>query len=83
MGLQKSFSADTVNGAEIRGNEMSAVYLYRDDVKIENLTIQASEVSVSKVYWAEIDELLSVMKRGSVNHCINIDELYKIKKMVF
>ncbi len=60
---------------------MSAVYLYHDDVKIENLTLQASEVS--EVCWVEIDELLSVMKHGSVNHCINIDELYKIKKMVF
>lgn len=81
IGMQNHFSSETFNDKKIIDNEVSAVYLYSENVKIEDLTIQDSEVS--EVCWAEIDELLSVMNKGSFKHCIQAEELYKIKKSVF
>lgn len=81
IGMQKNYSAETINGAVIKDNELSAVYLYNGIVHIDDLKLQASEVS--EVCWAEIDELLSVMKRNAFRHCIRAEELFKIKKAVF
>lgn len=72
------------NSAESEGmldNELSAVYLYSEDVDIDSLVLQASEVS--EVCWAEIDEILVLMKRGDLRHCISAKELEMIKKAVF
>lgn len=82
IGLQKCSSRETTkSGSEIIDNELSAVYLYRRDVDIDELVLQASEVS--EVCWAEVDELLSVMNRGDFKNCIYADELRKIKKAIF
>ena len=65
---------------DINDNEMSAIYLCRENIDIDKLTLQSSEVS--EVCWAEIDELLSVMKYNDFPNCISLDELAMIKKAV-
>lgn len=81
IGIKKSISCYSQNNTEIKDNEMCAVYLYSEEVNIDELTLQESEVS--EVCWAEIDELLAVMDRGNFKHCISADELRMIKKAVF
>lgn len=66
---------------DINDNELVAVYICREDINIEDLTLQSSEVS--EVCWAEIDELLSIMKYEDVPNCISLEELDMIKKAVF
>jgi isopentenyldiphosphate isomerase len=65
---------------DINDNEMSAIYLCRENIDTDKLTLQSSEVS--EVVWAEIDELLSVMKYNDFPNCISLDELAMIKKAV-
>ena len=66
----------------INDNELSAVYLCREEIDADNLDLQESEVS--EVCWAEIDEMLSVMKNGGFPpNCISLKELDMIKKAVF
>lgn len=65
----------------IKDNELCAVYLCRENVDIDKLQLNTSEVS--EVVWAEIDEIISVMKHSSFPNCISVDELNMIKKSVF
>ena len=62
-------------------NEVRAVYLYRGDVDEDSLVLQESEVA--EVGWAELDELLTVIKNEEFKHCLDLDELAMIKKAVF
>ena len=66
---------------DIHDNELVAVYICRENINIEDLVLQSSEVS--EVCWAEIDELLSIMKYEDIPNCISLDELDMIKKAVF
>ena len=66
---------------DINDNELSAVYLCRENIDTDNLVLQSSEVS--EVCWAEIDEMLSCMKNADFPNCISTDELNMIKKAVF
>lgn len=66
---------------DINDNELSAVYLYRGDIHEDDLVLQPSEVA--EVGWAEIDEMLSIMKNEGFPNCISLKELDMIKKAVF
>jgi isopentenyldiphosphate isomerase len=77
IGLMKNcYTAEGIND-----NELRAVYLCREEVDVDRLVLQSSEVS--DVCWAEIDELLAVMDEGEFKHCISLEELALIKKAVF
>lgn len=65
----------------INDNELVAVYICRENINTEDLVLQSSEVS--EVCWAEIDELISVMKYEDIPNCISREELDMIKKAVF
>lgn len=65
----------------VKDNEMSAVYIYNEPVDIDSLTICEDEVA--EVCWAEIDEMLSVIKNGEFLNCISLEELAMIKKAAF
>ena len=78
IGLRKNVYTD---GVDIVDNEMSAVYLCRENIDIDKLVLDPEEVS--EVCWAEIDEMLSVMKHGGFKNCISLEELAMIKKAVF
>lgn len=77
IGLKKS----EYSKGDIHDNELVAVYICRENINIEDLTLQSSEVS--EVCWAEIDELISIMKYEDIPNCISRDELDMIKKAVF
>lgn len=81
IGIKRSFPCDAAGGTDIKDNEFSAVYLYRNDIDIETLKLQESEVS--EVCWTEIDELLSVMGKDNFKHCIFAEELQMIKNAVY
>ena len=65
----------------VKDNEFSAVYIYNDPVDADSLKLCSDEVS--EVCWAEIDEMLSVIKNGEFLNCISLEELAMIKKAVF
>lgn len=77
IGLKKS----EYTKGDIHDNELVAVYICRENINIEDLTLQSSEVS--EVCWAEIDELISIMKYEDIPNCISHKELDMIKKAVF
>jgi isopentenyldiphosphate isomerase len=66
---------------DIKDNELSAVYLCRENIDADKLVLQSSEVS--EVCWVEIDEFLSIMKVEDLPNCISMEELSMIKKAVF
>ncbi|MCQ2469039.1 MAG: NUDIX domain-containing protein [Ruminococcus sp.] len=67
---------------EIHDNELVAVYIYKGDhIHHKELTLQESEVS--EVCWAEIDELISLMKHEHIDSCFAMEELDMIKKACF
>ncbi len=65
----------------VKDNEFSAVYIYKEPVDADSLTLCSEEVS--EVCWAEIDEMLSVIKNDGFLNCISLEELAMIKKAVF
>ena len=65
----------------INDNELSAVYLCREDIDTDKLVLQSSEVS--EVDWVEVDEMIASMKYADFPNCISLDELAMIKKAVF
>ncbi len=64
----------------IKDNELTAVFMYRED--INDKLISPNPKEVSEVEWAEIDELISVMD-DDLKSCISVEELSMIKKAVF
>ena len=77
IGLKKAeYHKDGIND-----NELVAVYICRENIDTEDLVLQSSEVS--EVCWAEIDELISIMKYEDIPNCISREELDMIKKAVF
>ncbi|MBR3282134.1 MAG: NUDIX domain-containing protein [Ruminococcus sp.] len=77
IGLRRNLYTD----GDIKDNEMSAVYICRENINTDELLLDSEEVS--EVCWAEIDEMLSVMKNGGFKNCISLEELAMIKKAVF
>lgn len=77
IGIRHSLYED----GEIKDAELTAVYIYRGDIHHKELTLQKSEVS--EVCWAEIDELISLMKHNRIKCCISLDEFAMVKKAVY
>ena len=53
---------DVFHGRPFRDNEVTWVYVYREPVPIEELTLQASEVS--EVRWFGLEEVWDEIQRG-------------------
>lgn len=81
IGTIRNLPDASVNAGSGKDNELSAVYLYREDVDTDKLVLLESEVA--EVCWAELDELLSVLDKDDFNHCIFAEELQMIKKAVY
>ncbi len=60
-------------GKTFRDNELSAVYIYREPVDTETLTLQESEVE--EVVWMDYRECLEGVKNRSFDNCIYAEEL--------
>lgn len=65
----------------ISDNEITAVFMCREDIDESMINPNPSEVS--EVGWAEIDELLTIMNDDDFPCCILSEELEMIKKAVF
>ncbi len=65
----------------IKDNEITAVFMCRED--IDNNMIKPNPSEVAETGWAEIDELLSVMGDSDLPCCISAEEFEMIKKAVF
>ena len=72
---------NTYSNDQVKDNELSAVYIYNEPVDIDTLDICGEEVE--DICWAEIDEMLSVIKNGEFLNCISLEELAMIKKAAF
>lgn len=76
-----SLNKSSYNCGDVHDNEIRAVYLCREKIDTDNLTLQDSEVD--GVVWAEIDEILSSVDNSEFVNCIDYNELLMIKKAVF
>lgn len=65
----------------IKDNEITAVFMCRED--IDDNMIKPNPSEVAETGWAEIDELLSVMGDSDLPCCISAEEFEMIKKAVF
>ncbi len=65
----------------IKDNELTAVFMCRED--IDDSMINPNPSEVSETGWSEIDELLTVMNDNDFPCCISSEELEMIKKAVF
>lgn len=76
-----SLSKSSYNCGDIHDNEIRAIYLCREKIDADNLSLQQSEVE--NVVWAEIDEILASVDNTAFVNCIDHSELMMIKKAVF
>lgn len=76
-----SLNKSSYNCGAVHDNEIRAVYLCREKIDEDHLTLQDSEVE--GVVWAEIDEILASVDNNEFVNCIDYNELLMIKKAVF
>lgn len=76
-----SLHKSSYNCGDIHDNEIRAIYLCKEKIDADNLSLQQSEVE--NVVWAEIDEILASVDNIDFVNCIDYSELMMIKKAVF
>ncbi len=65
-------------GKPFRDNQRSILYLYRQPVAIEKLTLQKEEIE--SVMWMDYVEALQAIRENSIPHCIYEEEFLKVGK---
>lgn len=63
-------------GKPYRDNELIHVYVYRGEVDISDLALRAGEVDA--VEWMDFDECSEAVQFNTMQHCIDIKELYMV-----
>ena len=66
------------HGKAFRDNEVTSVYVYREPVNIEKLTLQKSEVD--EVRWFDLDEVWEEIKTDRKRFCVPTDGLRILRK---
>lgn len=65
------------HGKEFRDNQVTRVYrMKRNDINIENLTLQKEEVS--SVIWMDLEECIKAVRDNTFKNCICLEEIKKI-----
>lgn len=78
IGVHHGIIKDVFYGREFFNHEISAVYIYKEPVEIENLKLQKEEVE--SVRWVDYEECKKKMKSGELKHCIFEDEFEMLEK---
>ncbi len=81
VGFHRVDMEDVFYGKRFCNREISAVYIYRELVDIERLTLQQEEVE--SVMWMDYEECLQAVKQGTIENCICADELEMLRGALF
>ncbi len=73
VGLRRCGFESEFYGRPFRDNELSMIYLYREAVDVDRLSLQESEVS--EVIWMDYTECRARVENHTMKHCIYMDEL--------
>ncbi len=73
VGIHKGYCESEFYGRPFRNREFGFVYVYREPVDAENLTLRKDEVE--RVIWMDFEECYEKVKRGEMPNCIYLDEL--------
>lgn len=81
VGFHRVDMEDVFYGKRFCNREISAVYIYREPIDIERLTLQQEEVE--SVMWMDYEECLQAVKQGTIENCICADELEMLRGALF
>lgn len=73
VGFHQGGFRDVFHGKPFADYEISAVYTYEETVRIEELTLQKTEVE--EVIWMELEDCRKKILCGELKNCIYLDEL--------
>lgn len=73
VGLRRCGFESEFYGRPFRDNELSMIYLYREAVDVDRLSLQESEAS--EVIWMDYTECRARVENHTMKHCIYMDEL--------
>lgn len=78
IGVQYKQFEGTFYGRPFRDNQRSILYLYKEHVDIEALSLQSSEIE--SVMWMDYEEALQAIRENTIRHCIYEEEFLKVGK---
>ncbi len=81
IGIHDGIVKDVFYGREFFNHEISAVYVYKEPVMIDELSLQKEEVE--SVMWMDYEDCKKKMKTGELKHCIFEDEFQMLGKKCF
>ena len=73
VGFHQGGFEDVFHGKPFKDYEISAVYVYEEPVKMEELILQETEVE--EVIWMDFEECRKKVQSGELENCIYLDEL--------
>ena len=76
LGFHEEYRENIFYGKPFRNREISAVYVYRELVKAEELSLQREEVE--SVRWMDFSECLEAVKSGTMPTCLHEEELKEL-----
>ena len=82
VGDHLSYHESVFYGKPFRDHELSHIFVYRlsDRIDAEKLRLQKEEIE--SVSWIDFDELEQRMKDGTIQTCIDPDELSILKEFL-
>lgn len=72
IGIHNGSMNGYFHGKAFLNHEISAVYVYQEEINIESLQLQTEEVE--DVVWMDYEECREKMEQGEIKHCIFQDE---------
>lgn len=72
VGIHQKKSEECFYGRPFRDYERSHIFIYREPVEIDDLTLQKSELE--SVIWIDYEECRQAIMNRSLNNCISIEE---------
>ena len=76
IGVQYKNYAGEFYGKPFRDNQRSILYLYKEPIDIDKLTLQESEIE--SVVWMDYREALEAIGENTIRHCIYEEEFRKV-----
>ena len=78
IGMHSAFCREIFHGKPFLNNEVSKVYIYKEEIKDEDIHIQEEELE--SVLWMDLEECLKEVLAKNPKFCVFADELLMIKK---
>ena len=78
IGMHSAFCREIFHGKPFLNNEVSKVYIYKEEIRDEDIRIQEEELE--SVLWMDLEECLKEVLAKNPKFCVFADELLMIKK---